>query len=65
MPGASVHWYGKREVAAQRKVGHVTIVAPDAATAHRRLGAIDARAEALLSATLATTPGAGAPRHVL
>ena len=53
-----MHWYGKREVAAQRKVGHVTIVAPDAATAHRNLAAIDARAEALLSATLVATPGA-------
>ncbi|KAK9819561.1 hypothetical protein WJX81_003984 [Elliptochloris bilobata] len=61
VPGASVHWYGKREVAVQRKLGHVTIVAPDAATAHRRLAAVDARAGALLSATLASTPE-GQPR---
>ena len=58
VPGASVHWYGKREVAAQRKVGHVTIIAPDAASAHRSLAAIDPRAEALLSATLVATAGA-------
>jgi len=63
VPGASVHWYGKREVVAQRKLGHVTIVAPDAATAHRRLAAIDARAEALLSATPAPAPGARALRR--
>ena len=29
VPGASVHWYGKEEVKAQRKVGHVTICAED------------------------------------
>ena len=40
------------------QVGHVTIVAPNAAAAHRSLAAIDARAEALLSATLVATPGA-------
>ena len=40
-PGAAVHWYGKAEVAPQRKMGHVTIVARDNAQARARLRAID------------------------
>lgn len=60
MPGASVHWYGKAEVARQRKVGHVTIVAPDAAEARSRLSAVDPDA----AAALASTSGALLPRHM-
>ena len=37
VPGASVHWYGKEEVKAQRKVGHVTICAEDLLAARRKL----------------------------
>ncbi|CAL8469156.1 g8697 [Coccomyxa elongata] len=51
VPGASVHWYGKAEVAPQRKVGHVTIVAPSAAEARSRLAAIDPSAAAALAST--------------
>lgn len=29
MCGASVHWYEKTQVKAQRKMGHITIVAPN------------------------------------
>jgi 5-(carboxyamino)imidazole ribonucleotide synthase len=32
-PGARLHLYGKREARIGRKMGHVTIVAADAATA--------------------------------
>ncbi|GAB4822141.1 hypothetical protein N2152v2_009187 [Parachlorella kessleri] len=44
VPGASVHWYGKAEVADQRKVGHITIVGKDNAECRQRLRAIDPRA---------------------
>ena len=47
--GASVHWYGKAEVALQRKVGHVTITATDRQTALASLSRIDDEAEAALS----------------
>lgn len=55
-----MHWYGKAEVARQRKVGHVTIVAPDAAEARSRLSAVDPDA----AAALASTSGALLPRHM-
>lgn len=51
VPGASVHWYGKAEVAPQRKVGHITIVAPSAAAARSRLSAVDPDAAAALAST--------------
>ncbi|PSP55163.1 5-(carboxyamino)imidazole ribonucleotide synthase [Halobacteriales archaeon QS_1_67_19] len=46
-PGASYHWYGKREVYPLRKMGHVTVVDPDGeASAGELLGdARDLRAE--------------------
>ena len=47
--GASVHWYGKAEVALQRKIGHVTITASDRQTALASLSRIDSEAEAALS----------------
>jgi hypothetical protein len=53
-----VHWYGKAEVAPGRKVGHVTIVAPSAAEARRRLAAISPDA----ALALASTSG-GFPSH--
>lgn len=40
-PGASVHWYGKAGVAAQRKIGHITIVGKDNEECRQRLRAID------------------------
>lgn len=43
VPGASVHWYGKAEVADQRKVGHITIVGRSNAECRQRLRAIDPR----------------------
>ena len=46
-----MHWYGKAEVAPQRKVGHVTIVAPNAAEARSRLAAVDPGAAAALAST--------------
>eukprot|EP00899_Mesostigma_viride_P009820 jgi/Mesvir1/1883/Mv22914-RA.4 len=42
VPGASVHWYMKEEIRAQRKMGHITIVAPNMATCQARLRAIAA-----------------------
>lgn len=47
-PGASVHWYGKAGISPNRKVGHITIVAPDRATCRHRLAMIDPAAAALL-----------------
>ena len=47
--GASVHWYGKADVALQRKIGHVTITAPDRDTALTSLKSIDSAAAAALS----------------
>ena len=41
VPGASVHWYGKAGVAANRKVGHITIVGKDNQECRDRLRAID------------------------
>ena len=50
-PGTAVHWYGK-EVQTKRKLGHITIVADDNATAHQRLRAIDsAAADAMTTAS--------------
>ncbi|KAL6838782.1 hypothetical protein ACP4OV_031496 [Aristida adscensionis] len=37
IPGASVHWYAKPEMRKQRKMGHITIVAPSKASAKSRL----------------------------
>ena len=51
-----MHWYGKAEVAPQRKVGHVTIVAPTREEARNRLACVDAVAAALLSSV--SPPGA-------
>lgn len=51
-----MHWYGKAEVAPQRKVGHVTIVAPSAAEARSRLAAIDSGAAAALASTSGAQP---------
>ena len=51
VPSASVHWYGKAEVALQRKIGHITITAPDRATAVRRLASIDSEAATALSSS--------------
>lgn len=69
-PRASVHWYGKGEVADQRKVGHVTITAPSSAEARRSLALIDPAAEEALARTsLPAEPVSrpqvrGAPRHL-
>ncbi|KAL4429623.1 hypothetical protein ABPG77_008672 [Micractinium sp. CCAP 211/92] len=52
VPGASVHWYGKAGVAAQRKIGHITIVGRDNEECRQRLRAIDpAAADAIEAAT--------------
>ena len=56
VPGASVHWYGKGEVADQRKVGHVTITAPSPAEARRRLADIDPAAAEALARTSPPAP---------
>ena len=53
--GASVHWYGKADVALQRKIGHITITAPDRGTTLERLAAVDSEAAAALS-TSASKP---------
>jgi phosphoribosylaminoimidazole carboxylase len=44
VPGASVHWYGKEEVAAQRKIGHITFVGTNNEDCRRKLRAVDERA---------------------
>jgi phosphoribosylaminoimidazole carboxylase len=41
VPGASVHWYGKPAVRAQRKMGHITLVAPTPAELALRLAQLD------------------------
>lgn len=41
VPGASIHWYGKTSVRAQRKMAHITIVAPDQATLAVRLAQLE------------------------
>ena len=45
-----MHWYGKGEVADQRKVGHVTITASSPAEARSRLAIIDPAAAVALGA---------------
>ena len=42
VPGAGVHWYGKGETRKGRKMGHVTVVAPDAASLEARLQLLEA-----------------------
>ena len=44
-----MHWYGKADVALHRKIGHVTIMAPDRDTALTSLRSIDSAAAAALS----------------
>ena len=72
-PGASVHWYGKAGVAAQRKIGHITIVGADSAQCRQRLRAIDPAAADAMEASTARVAselqlgggagaGAGGPR---
>lgn len=52
VPGASVHWYGKAEVARQRKIGHVTFVGRSNEECRRRLRAVDeGAADAVVAAT--------------
>jgi len=52
-PGASVHWYGKSEVVAQRKIGHITIVGESNGVVRKGLRAIDAAAaDAVEAATI-------------
>ena len=51
VPGASVHWYGKAEVARQRKVGHITVMAATHAEARAALALIDPAAARSLEAT--------------
>lgn len=52
VPGASVHWYGKADVANQRKVGHVTIVGATNAQCRDKLRIISASAaDAIVQAT--------------
>lgn len=54
-----MHWYGK-EPQPKRKLGHITIVAPDNATARQRLKTIDpAAADAMeaVSSTLSVSQG--------
>ena len=48
-----MHWYGKAEVARQRKVGHVTVTAATPAEARARLALIDPAAAQSLEATAA------------
>ena len=46
--GATVHWYGKKGVSLNRKVGHITIVGDSAQEVTDRLSQIEpAAAEAL------------------
>ena len=49
-----MHWYGKAEVARQRKVGHVTVTAATPAEARARLALIDPAAARSLEATTAS-----------
>ena len=57
--GTSVHWYGK-EPQLKRKLGHITIVAPDNATARQRLKTIDpAAADAMEAASSTPTVSQG------
>jgi phosphoribosylaminoimidazole carboxylase len=69
VPGASVHWYGKEEVASQRKIGHITFVGKNNEECRRKLRAVDERAaDAVVAASarvqadlalVAGTSGAG------
>ncbi|KAF8073186.1 ADE2 [Scenedesmus sp. PABB004] len=62
-PGASVHWYDKPGMRAGRKIGHINVVAPDAATGRARLARLDPSAAAALAASDAAAAAAGlAPR---
>ena len=54
-----MHWYGKHEVSEKRKVGHITIVAPDNFQARQRLRCIDAAAAAALEATTTDAAATG------
>lgn len=64
-PGASVHWYGKSDVAEKRKIGHVTIVGKSNEECRQRLRAIDSRAaDSVVAASLAARSalsGQGSP----
>lgn len=42
VPGASIHWYGKKEMRSQRKMGHVTVVGSSRAQVQQRMQAIAA-----------------------
>eukprot|EP00271_Cylindrocystis_brebissonii_P011217 TRINITY_DN2815_c0_g1_i1.p1 TRINITY_DN2815_c0_g1~~TRINITY_DN2815_c0_g1_i1.p1 ORF type:complete len:709 (-),score=130.79 TRINITY_DN2815_c0_g1_i1:480-2606(-) len=42
VPGASVHWYAKKEVKAQRKMGHITVVGPSTQVVRERMALITA-----------------------
>jgi len=62
-PGTAVHWYGK-EVQNKRKLGHITIVAPDNETAQQRLRSIDpAAADAMDAASTSYSEAAGEASH--
>ena len=39
-----MHWYGKKGVTKNRKIGHITVVADTAEEAQSRLSTIDAEA---------------------
>ncbi len=54
VPGCTLHWYGKAEIRAGRKVGHVTIVAPTVADVLARANTLSSNANALSTTT--TTP---------
>lgn len=43
-PGAAVHWYGKAEVAPQRKIGHITLIGKNNYEIRQKLRRIDAAA---------------------
>ena len=50
--GASIHWYGKEQVAKQRKIGHITIIGRENKECRENLRAIDpVAAEAIDKAT--------------
>ena len=52
VPGAAVHWYGKAEVARQRKIGHITFVGATNEECRKKLRAVDPRAaDAVVAAT--------------
>lgn len=47
-PGASVHWYGKKEVVPQRKIGHITFVGDSVSQCRKLLQHVDSRAAAAI-----------------